>query len=154
MRSLTTSFVELAVIRGRLLAATSVFKVAREIEDREIVSGNAIVEMMKQHNARGGTDEQWARIQLQWEAHTAALKSAQTERKTKAIDMQHVAHELLLTLSERMAAIYPLQVQALIAAREDLGLPLDEAEYLKMAKESYDASKAAMDAALQKMAIT
>ena len=143
IHAISKLYLEISLMRVKLLMETEKLKALSSIEITEIQNGAALNEMMKQHNLSGGTPEQWARIQQQWEIHQRLL----TDQAQKRIEQQKIvlklSGDMLKQYGEGAGPILPLQASALIAIREELGLPMDENEYLKFIDKSRQAAKEA-----------
>nr|WP_175799616.1 hypothetical protein [Burkholderia anthina] len=136
-------YLEISLARAKLFMETEKLKALSSIEATEIQNGTALNEMMKQHNLSGGTPDQWERIQQQWEIHQKILTGQAQKRTEQQKIVLKLSSDMLKQYCEGAGQILPLQASALIAIREELGLPMDENEYLKFIDRSRQATKEA-----------
>jgi hypothetical protein len=110
---------------------------------------------MRHHNLNGGTPEQWARIQTQWDLHQRALAGFVVKRREEQNALQRLNFEMMDLYKAKMPAVMALQAAAAVELRRELDLPTDEKEFLRLAKEAREAAGAALEratSALQAMA--
>jgi hypothetical protein len=136
-------YLDFTFLRAKLSLEAQKLNSLSAIETSESQNGTALLEMMKRHNLSGGAPDQWARIQTQWEIHRKILEDHALKRTAQQGIVLQATSEMLNQFGERIEDLIPLQAKAMIAVREELGLPMDETEYLKFIEQSKQAVREA-----------
>ncbi|MFM0673610.1 hypothetical protein [Paraburkholderia sediminicola] len=141
-------YLDLTLLRAKTLIEAQKLRGITTIETTEVQNGTALVEMMKQYNLSGGTPEQWARIQQQWDIHQKILSDHVKKKAEQHTVVLKLSTDMLKLFGEQMEQLFPLQAKAMVAVRNELGLPMDEIEYLKFTEKSQRSAREATNKAV------
>lgn len=141
-------YLDLNLLRANTLIESQKLRGLLAVENTEIQNGTALVEMMKRYNLSGGTPEQWARIQQQWDIHQIMLSDHVKNKAKQHTVVVKLSTDMLKHFGEQMEQLFPLQAKAMIAVRNELGLPMDEIEYLKFSEKSQRSAREATNKAV------
>lgn len=124
--------------RIEILQAHGRFKAHSEIVDKEIRNGDALIEMMRANNLGDQSDESQRKIDDQWKLHRELLAKWEATRDAEAQHFRSLTAAAHKRWSELALDMVPEQTKALIAIREELGLPLDGEWYTKKMNRVYE----------------
>lgn len=126
-------------------------KTAQEIFEREVQNGTALVEMMKANNLGDGAPEKQAKINAQWTIHQKLLDEFAAKRDHWREVFKEKASLGYEAWGKRSMDMAPEQIDALLAMRRELGLPLDEDWYRAKIAELHKAAEDVLNEAKRRM---
>ena len=140
-KALMPAYLELIMLRGPLVVKRTGMEDHQKYIDRADAELQRIVQLMKQHNISGNTDRA---------AFDRLVAQSEIEQKTRKghSDKQLALHKEMalgqIALAETMGVlavkIANLIPDAIISCRQELGLPIDQAEYRKLYAEQQEAA--------------
>lgn len=131
-------FATMDQFRVQIMQVHGNWKAASEIVDKEIRNGDALIEMMRANNLGDRSEEAQKKIDDQWKLHRDLLAKWETSRDGHLRALRTVTAAAHKRWSELALDMVPEQTRALIAVREELGLPLDAEWYTKKMSAVYE----------------
>jgi hypothetical protein len=145
MKVLMPAFMEMVVQRAPLMVRKHSIALCQTYMDAALAENRRLVQLMKELNISGNTDRAaMERLTRQGQQELEFFHARAKEQK-ELTDQNNVAlFALIERLAELMGPITATIPDALISARRDLDLPLDEAGYRKSFAEQQQAAQAAI----------
>jgi hypothetical protein len=135
------AYLELIELRAPMVNRQRAIDLQQSFMDTAIAEHKQIVQLMKEHNISGSTDS--ARLERLKQQSAGLLKrhNEHNEQQT-ALGKEQAAAQLNIAekLTEMLARIGPLIPSALLSARKDVDLPIDDAKYRKLNAEQQEAA--------------
>jgi hypothetical protein len=141
-RELSPAYAEMLILRSPLIIRKRAIDLEQTYLDAAIAEHTRFVQMMKAHNLSGNADQTvMNRLDAQCanELKTHALHSKKQAALWKEQRVEQLA--LIERYSQLFDTIMPLVPEAILAARRDLQLTLDENEYRQMAAQQQQAAR-------------
>jgi hypothetical protein len=144
-RAVMPGYVQMLVKRTPLVVRKTQIELTQGFLDASIAEHQRIVQLMKEHNIAGSTDRAaMERLNLQakneLENHSRHLATMNELNAQQGADLLALGAVLTNWLEEHSS----LLTEALLCARRDLELPIDEAEYRRLSAEQQSAALAVM----------
>jgi hypothetical protein len=144
-RAVMPTYVEMLRRRLPLLMRKQQVELTQQFMDSAIAEHGRLVQLMKQHNIAGSTDGA-AMERLNVQAQRELEMHGKHLAKLNELNAQQMADlfalgEVLTNYLESSSSLLP---EALLCARRDLELPIDEAEYRRLSAEQQSAAVAIM----------
>jgi hypothetical protein len=135
------AYFELIELRGPLVNRKHAIDLEQTFMDAAIAENKQLVELMRDHNISGGGDAAlMQRLKLQSD-NVMSRHNTHKERQAALWQEQNVAQlNIADKLGEIMARVAPLIPSALLAARQDVDLPISETNYRRLNAEQQDAA--------------
>jgi hypothetical protein len=144
-RAVMPGYVQMLVKRAPLVARKTQIDLTQGFMDSSIAEHQRIVQLMKEHNIAGSTDRA-AMERLNLQAKNELENHSRHFATMNELNAQQGADLLALgaTLTDWLEEHSSLLPEALLCARRDLELPIDEAEYRRLSTEQQSAAVAIM----------
>jgi len=150
-RALQPAFAEMLLLRGPLVNRKRAIDFEQTLMDAAIAENARFVQMMKAHNLSGSKD---ATVMERLEAQCANELKTHGVHSEKQAALRRTQNAELVAVAERFAqlldTVMPLVPEAILAARRDLQLSLNEEEYRQMAAEQQQAARELLRGLIEK----
>jgi hypothetical protein len=135
-RAVIPGYVQMLVKRAPLVVRKSQIDLTQGYIDSAMAEHQRIVQLMKEHNISGSTERAaMERLNFQakqeLESHSKYLASMNELNAQQGADV-HALGAVLINWLEKHSSLLP---EAVLCARRDLELPIDEAEYRRLSAE-------------------
>ncbi len=144
-KAVMPGYVQMLVRRAPLVVRKTQIDLTQGYMDSAIAEHQRIVQLMKEHNIAGSSDRA-AMERLNVQAKNELENHSRHTATMKELNAQQGADVLKLgaALSDWLEEHSSLLPEALLCARRDLALPIDEAEYRRLSAEQQSAAIAVM----------
>jgi hypothetical protein len=145
INTLMPAYMELAAMRIPITGHRRAINVEQSIIDRSQATQHQNLELMRQFNLAGKTDQaEWERLKSQFEAEQATIQQHENRKAALWGDHNKAMQQALARMTELAAKVASLIPPAVIAAREELELPIDAEAYRKIFEEQQKLVQPAM----------
>jgi hypothetical protein len=143
-KTLMPAFMELIALRTALLIRKHSIGLAQTYMDASMAEHRRLIQLMKELNIAGNSDRD-AMDRLKRQAqHELEFFNTQAKKQAEMAEQQNVdVFALIRRLSELMGPISATIPDALVSARRELDLPLDEAAFRQMFAQQLQAAQSA-----------
>ena len=145
------AYLELIELRGPLVSRRRAIDLEQTFMDAAIAEHKQLVQLMKEQHISGSEDS--ARLQrLKLQSDNVLNRHKDHNAKQGALWQEQIAAQLNIAdrLTEIIARTAPLIPSALLSARKDVDLPIDDAKYRKLYGEQQEAALTMMRNVVQR----